>query len=521
MPRSKPTRSMRRLLRDDGGAVVLWVTVALVAFFAIGALVIDGGRLFNIHTQMQSYADHAALAAAAELDGHGDAITRAINAATGALGPGPIVTDTQNFSGDGSLAVQRLVFLSALGSGTGPAGTVPGDNVVYTYPDDGAPTIEQSRQARFVQVTVEPRSVLYALAPVMNVFGAGVASAGTAQTFAIAGFTRTACRFPPLMICNPTEDTANGTFDWESMKGKQILLKTKGGGNSAQWAPGDFGLLDLSKYATSNLCPSGGGAAAIRCLLGLRDPGTQCVEQGALVDVAPGERESVHAGLNVRFDIWDPPMGSRMSDPAFAPARNVTKGKVQSRQCTSNKLTELPPGDPADTDALPQDDCFAAGNCDFDNRVGRGVSEAALQAYWQKNHPSIPWSAVVSHFGRVPTRYEIYRYEIANEIPNKSAQGGENGNPTCAPAPVTEPADMSPVLDRRVLLVAIINCKEHGVKGSADNIPVESFAMMFLTEPVGADPSDPQISDIYAEFMDFVEANDETGILHELPILYR
>ena len=491
---------LNRLVHDESGAIAVWVTVGMLAFFATGALLVDGGRVFNLHSQMQAYADHAALAAAAELDGDGQAIGRAINAVSSG-GAGPIVGDTQNFAaGAAGLTVQTLTFLAKLGSGTGAAGTVNGDVVLYTHTIGDAPafTAAQSQQARFVQVTVAPRTLNYVLAPVLGLLGSANTNA-TIQAAAIAGFTRAACRFPPMMICNPTETNPGDPFNWESMVGKQVLMKAKGNGSA--WAPGDFGLLDLSGYETGGNC-TGGGGSLIRCVLGLVDPGTQCVLQGGEVDIKPGETIGpTHTGVNLRFDIWDPPFQSNTNDPAFAPARNVIKGKSHaSSQCRMGDLTEAP------SVPLPRD-----AGLSNDNRVGSGVTLSQMLAYWATNHPTVAWPFAA---GETPTRYDVYRKEIElNALTN-----GESMGPTCA-APVSEPVDLQPVHDRRVLLIAVINCKEQGVQGAADNVPVENFALMFMTEPIGLDGS--SVDDVYGEVIGIVKPNTSNGVLHEFPILYR
>jgi Flp pilus assembly protein TadG len=497
---------LSRLVHDESGAIAVWVTVGMLAFFATGALLVDGGRVFNLHSQMQAYADHAALAAAAELDGDGQAIGRAINAVSSG-GAGPIVGDTQNFVVDAmglpvGLTVQTLTFLSKLGSGTGAAGTVNGDVVLYTHTVGDAPafTAAQSQQARFVQVTVAPQTLNYVLAPVLSLLGTASASA-TIQAAAIAGFTRAACRFPPMMICNPTETNPGDPFNWESMVGKQVLMKAKGNGSA--WAPGDFGLLDLSGYETGGSC-SGDGANLIRCVLGLVDPGTQCILQGGEVDIQPGEAVSTHVGLNIRFDLWDPPLQNKRSDPNFAPARNVIKGMTHvANQCRLNELTE----ENAPSVALPQD-----AGLSNDNRVGGGATLAQLQNYWTTNHPTVGWPFPA---GETPTRYAIYRKEI--EL-NTAMNGSESMGPTCA-APVSEPANLKPVHDRRVLLIAVINCKEHNIQGSANDVPVEDFALMFLTEPIGLGGA--SVDDVYGEMIGIVKPNTSSGVLHEFPILYR
>jgi Flp pilus assembly protein TadG len=495
----------KRLTKDEGGSVVVWTTVAMTGFIGVGALVLDGGRIFNMHSQMQSYADHVALAAAYELAGDSAAISRAITAATGGAA-GPIVTDAQNYSftGDAALTVATMTFLSKLGTGQGNAGEVAGDVVQYAWAGGAAAaTNAQSQASRFVEVTVTPRTVGLVMTPILAALGIrNGAASGLISARATAGFTRAACRFPPLMICNPTENPAGGgVFNWEQMIGRQILLKSQSGG--AQWAPGNYGLLDLSGFQTPDC--NGGGASFIRCLLGVADPGTQCVLQDEGVDLKPGNNVGpTRVGFNVRFDMWDPPLQNQRTNAAFAPARNVLKGETHAaNRCREQDLVDTPsvplPRDPGISDA---------------SRIGNGIPLANLQAYWATNHPTIAWPFAA---GVKPTRYDIYRKEISLNPPPSS---GEPMGPTCAPAPVTEPANMDTVQDRRVLITAVINCRENNVHGAMDNVPVENFAIMFLTEPVINDAA-TNGDGIFGEMLGIVKANQANGVLHEFPVLYR
>ena len=68
--------------RDESGAVIIWVTVVIFVLFGMVGLAIDGSRYMFLNSNMKQVADAAALAAAKELDGAKDAITRATNAAT-------------------------------------------------------------------------------------------------------------------------------------------------------------------------------------------------------------------------------------------------------------------------------------------------------------------------------------------------------------------------------------------------------------------------------------------------------
>src|SRR6186997_1276180 len=80
----KPTRPIVRsssgLKRRQTGAVIL--TVALTMLFLLGfmGIALDFGHLFVVKTELQTATDSCALAAAQELDGAADALTRATNA---------------------------------------------------------------------------------------------------------------------------------------------------------------------------------------------------------------------------------------------------------------------------------------------------------------------------------------------------------------------------------------------------------------------------------------------------------
>ena len=47
----------RRLARDESGAALIYVSIALTVFMGFAALVIDGSRLYTLDTELQSAAD--------------------------------------------------------------------------------------------------------------------------------------------------------------------------------------------------------------------------------------------------------------------------------------------------------------------------------------------------------------------------------------------------------------------------------------------------------------------------------
>jgi len=221
----------------------------------------------------------------------------------------------------------------------------------------------------------------------------------------------------------------------------------------------------------------------------------------------PGQQVSVHAGFNVRFDIYDQPLHNDMATANFAPDLNVTKGAYKSdpNKCTQSNLygdDEPDEDDYVDTVALPRDSDV---NTNI-NRIGTGLTQTELQDYWSVNNPTLNGGTLPIG---ITTRYQAYQYETANGIPNASPTG-ENGNPTCAPAGVP---------DRRRMVTAVINCIEHGIQGSENGVPVIEFMEMFLTEPA-SEPGGGG-SQIYAEIISVVQPGGNDGILHEFPVLYR
>jgi hypothetical protein len=172
-----------------------------------------------------------------------------------------------------------------------------------------------------------------------------------------------------------------------------------------------------------------------------------------------------------------------------------------NNKCREKDLTDAP------SVPLPRDTGISDAN-----RIGNGVPLADLQSYWTTNHPAVAWPFAA---GVKPTRYQVYRKEI--EL--NTATAGESMGPSCA-APVSEPADMDAVKDRRVLAVAVVNCKEQNLHGAMSNVPVENFALMFVTEPILDDPTTGGDA-IYGEMLGIVKANTSNGVLHEFPVLYR
>lgn len=463
--------------------MAVYAALGLATFMGMGALALDLGRFMHLHTDLQSAADAAALAGAAELNGEPalangmlGARARAEAAAKNAL-----FANTQVFATDGggdTVAVDSVEFLSSLS------------------PDTAATS---DRDAAFVRVTVAERTVTGALIrPLLGEQNL------TTSASAVAGMNQVVCEFPPMMICNPNEAAFGAGAPFEPVRGQLILLKAQTG--NSQWAPGAFGLLDTPLGDTT---PKG-----VAHHLGSSRP-NGCY--GREVDIRPGQVDPTKGGINVRFDIYQNPFfhkgaqakWSQEEKNEFRPALNVTKGRVKS----GNACDAI--GDPAKVKPLPIDDCFFTNTCPHP-RLGDGVWDR--DGYWSVNHGGTLPAALTG-----ATRYDVYRYEIDNDlIPDNSGTGGEDGNPSCYKSISNMPdADDEP--DRRQLNVAIVNCMEHSVKGNADDVKVEAFAKLFIIRPMLKYDDDPSPSDgnLWAEVVAKLEPEDDSGVLHNIVQLYR
>ncbi len=86
---------IRSLIRDNRGAVAIYIAIITPVMIGVGALTLDIGRLITLHTELQYAADSASLAGARELDRFDGAIARARAAAAGA------VANIQTFAAEG------------------------------------------------------------------------------------------------------------------------------------------------------------------------------------------------------------------------------------------------------------------------------------------------------------------------------------------------------------------------------------------------------------------------------------
>lgn len=486
-------RDIRDLRDDDQGAIIVFWAVTLVAILGIVALSFDFGKKAATQSELQSFADQVALAAAGELDGNSDAITRATNAAAN------LIVDQQTFAvGARALSGSNdytLTFYRSLPSS---------DTAVV---DPGVTTIPA--QARYARARAVPRTVPFSLTGAFDVLRGGTTANPAIGAVAVAGFTQYACDITPLMFCIPSTG-----FRAKDNVGKMVLLRA--GGKGAAWGPGDFGFLDPAglEVDPNGNCAGLNGANLTACLIGGTGALTQCYSQRG-VNTEPGQKVGLeNSAFNVRFDIYGTLMNSKKNNPIFAPAPNVIKGMVpkgNGSACLGNNSDVSP-----NTVGLPRDGCFATGTCANGNRFGNGNWTAGRTNYVSTNYGA----AVADPHASATTRYEYYKAEIQSAGGGASttrilpANRAESGRPQCSSQQSSDP-------DRRVVVAAAIDCAANPVRGNTTNIPVTEFVKMFMTEPVGA----TNTFDMYVEIIGSAQSGGNTGStvgsFHDVVQLYR
>lgn len=544
---------------DQSGAVAAYVAILMVVLIGFVGLAVDIGRLYTTHSQAQAAADAAALAAATQLDGKPDAIDRAIIAAMST----PLVNNNHDFAqGDATVQIVQLRFLHSLPDSDDD-------------PITNAHVTNKPGSAGYVEATTETLTQFNAFMAAV-----GVASSDTVAT-AVAGNNTMQCEIPPLMICNPWEDPLNpaaATAEYveqlrTDLRGKTLLAKTKEGGVDS-WDSGVMGLLDppptCKKVSEDGLScedwdmTTNTGTKAVALSMA-KVPEDFCYPETPL-SIRTGQASAMRSAVNIWFDIYENPFfgaGKYRKDPAFRPARNVTKGYITDwvtttttdpdtgAITTSTTCEATPVDDPNIALGLPPDSCFGTGPdlLDFSDpipcetsvkpshkaRIGDGNWD--ILKYWQVNHNqaavALPGSCIddPDSDGQFcitagSSRYEVYRWEIeSGNIPNNKSglvapdlrTDGEDGAPICYTGG-SGPGGVAPndTPDRRTLSVAVINCLAEGVAGnSVPNSEAVFFAEMFVMRPIrgGSD------GNIWLEFIDFSESGDD-GV-HDIIQLYR
>ncbi|MEI8717238.1 TadE/TadG family type IV pilus assembly protein [Mesorhizobium sp. ISC11] len=463
-------RTIRAFWHDQRGIALILVSVTLPAIIGFSLLAIDMSRANNLHNDLQKAADAFALAGAAELDGLPGSWARSERAMA------TLVANDATFSTTGT---GPLPLTSGQPGGTARCNsasniswcflkTLPNDNLPITSANyaDTTQTVGED-ETRFIQVKVTPTGFA-AIFPASFLTGNSASNSFNISASAVAGFTSGVCDYTPVFMCNPYEDTTitGGVTLEQAAQSRQYRrrqIKLRGDGS---YAPGNFAFL---------ASPFGNGASQLEKMLADSKP-QNCYSRDG-VDTEPGQNAGpVKDGINSRFGI----NSSSFSD---GPAVNVRKGAINWDQFVKDNKVDYQT-DPTKGIGLERDSCQTSGTCTMmGGRMGAGDWNFAR--YWAANHPlrSVP-TALSGTGANLPTRYEVYRYEIDNNIYQDASVGGERGQPPAgAGTPISIP-------DRRLLYGAVLDCKAlqappSSVKFSGRaNVPARRFASFFITEPI-------------------------------------
>jgi hypothetical protein len=540
-------RSARTLWRNADGAVVPTVALSLTALVAAGGIAFDYSRMATLDTELQTAADQAALAAAAQLDGNSGACTRAVAAARSM-----VINQTKMANDSLGLAVT----IAAPGVCNDDGSITFNAAASVRFYKDAAKTqpADNDSNAKFVEVQVADRQANFALTPIVAAL-----KSGQIHGTAFAGLDTAICKVPPLMLCNPAEST-DPSFTIANYVGKGIRLIANDGGGT--YGPGNFGFLDVG---------AGNGASTLRQELGASSVPGNCVS-GDGVNTETGSIITVRDALNTRFGIYETgsltqPCGNDRS--GCPPSANIRKDLLlRGDGATVSKLgivtgvggngwleaTNPYPGSTNITTAgtnyhslsdteiaaiapmgYPEDECHAfkadgTGSC-AGGRIGDGNWDryAYFKSNSTSNYPTITSVAAMNTFlsanmpggTTTPTRYQVYQWEMANASTRLNSQAGPSGNTAYSrPRPdlAGEPAGVTPgstATDRRVLTAAVINCTAEGVSGHTTGVEVKKWIEVFLVQPslarsVGVRTSN---ADVYVEMIGLTQnATDEGAV---------
>lgn len=500
-------RAVKPSLRaDQSGMALIYVTLLLPVIIAFALLAVDASRLYILSSSLQHGADSIALSMAAELDRNSDSWTRADRAKDN-LVANP-ATFTSTFTTINGSAVTRR-FLKALP----PSDATPiNSSYVATTP---AETI-------YVEVTVKP-------AQFDTIFPASFINAVgsfTTQAVAVAGLNPGACNIVPMFICNPLE-TASNTNPYRvdellthigSQANKRKLFELKAfANNQPQYSPGNFGYIET---------PLGKGARALNDAIAEANPGA-CITLNGLT-TKPGNTAVTNNAFNVRFDLYAGPYNNKKNDVATRPARNTRKsyiaGNGQNGACNPSEITDLytntayTPNGPARGMGFPRDSCLVTGTCGtgYGGRIGGGDWNNMYTVYMRANFGTNPqrWPKRVdgssfpndsSVAANIPTRYDVYRGEIASGFVDSATAGNNTARQGMAYPACYTGGTLNDLPDRRLILVAIANCNAIKLGGGSTKINAAAFGLFFLTEPVGSTGS------VFAELIDLIQPGAGSG----------
>ncbi|TIW00381.1 MAG: hypothetical protein E5V85_04170 [Mesorhizobium sp.] len=454
--------TIREFWNDQRGIAMILAAIMLPVLVGFALVTIDMSRATGLHNDLQKGVDALALAAAAELDGRSDSIFRANNAVTNLLANRTLFST----AGDHQIAladvtVTYLTGIPASDNTRLSAAGVDSNGTNWASTDPKA--------VSFAEVTVNPSGLTDGAGAFATIFPASFVGASETMDIdpqAVAGFTQSICETVPIFMCNPFETSTPATSqtiqqafasgDTYSREFRILKVDSNPG-------PGNFGLID------NNL-------TSLRDAIATGTAGT-CYQRDKLTTKTGVTLGSVNAGINVRFDLYSSSLNKENKNWQYRPASNVRKG--QKTGCskydpvTDGTALPLPPGD----------------NYDSTKGYSDKIANASTfwASYWSVNHggaafPSIPSSSHPTSTTQPASRYDVYKYEVANNLVGDKSKSPtkESGTPSCfkGDTPTADP-------DRRLLNLAIVDCIANQAKiNGHTQLKPDGYASVFLNTPV-------------------------------------
>ncbi|WP_413719764.1 pilus assembly protein TadG-related protein [Silicimonas sp. MF1-12-2] len=612
-----PILKIKQFASREDGSLLVFFLISVVTILGIVALSFDLGRRASVQTDMQSFADNVALAAAGELDGQEDAIARATWAANNAIAAANETLKAGVFAGQ-TLSIQSLVFYSALPDRDRPASFAVADlsdptNASYKYSLPTTNTTTDDSLATFVGVRlnrVDPQWIFGKVFEGGNDIdnldpGATPGDANATDNrrsvgaVAIAGNSAWTCEVSPLMFCLPPVSGTADPIQLQTLSaGRAVQLRSVG--RDAAWNPGEFGFLDIDRLIAEDSNAAAGECASESpesrrqaCLLA---KGIDTCFNSRGVDIQPGQRSGQEtAGFNLPFGIFEQVMNNLRGDEGYEVGPHIVGGReVNNGSCNDT-------GPLTDTMGFTLDNCHYTGGC-TDGRFGDGTWTTGKDRYLDTNYsvrnpafdPSLdedpvsnprnivdgdwfdfpPPTTVPTGWTGGYTRYQYYLMEIeraanggvmtgypahpafdgftadwsdakygtdtgtvafdtwddywgtagsGNPIIPDAHNRSENGLPQCSQ--VTGGGDP----DRRVVVIAGIDCSNQTLTGREENVEVIQYYRTFMLSPateISNDPSNGQMFDLWVEIIEPIggEAGGSTvdaGVFREVVQLYK
>lgn len=187
--------NIRKFGADEDGTMLVFWGVSFIVIFGIVALSFDLSRVAITQTELQSYADNVALAAAGELDGESDTITCATSAAAN------LIADSKKYgSGGDELAGATANEIWAIVRGIFPNDAAIA-NLSFNYSYDTNLGFLGGPYTPVVTVEVQNLDFEF-VSPLADLVGL---AGGTAEAS-----LRTTVNFPAMSVSMPAEDPAQG-----------------------------------------------------------------------------------------------------------------------------------------------------------------------------------------------------------------------------------------------------------------------------------------------------------------------